>query len=164
MVSTVKNKDNQYGLARMVSGYAWEWQSKNNPDKFDIEIGDVKLKWNSTTQNWVNSPNAVNEVGCIHTVQGYDLNYAGVIIGPELSFDPIKKDFLIKAEHYRDKNGKRGVEDFEELKRYIINIYKTLLTRSIKGTYVYVVDRELRRYLHKSLSTYLINTPIESIF
>ncbi len=152
MVSVIKEKEKYYGLARLVSGYAWEWQSKNDGSKFDIEIGETKLKWNSTTKNWVNSPNAINEVGCIHTVQGYDLNYAGVIIGPELSFDFDKNEFVINASHYRDMNGKRGIEDPEELKRYIINIYKTLLTRGIKGTYVYIVDESLRRYFLNKIS------------
>ena len=153
MVNKIKSKEKESGLSRLVSGYAWEWQSRDNPDKFDIEVDNVKLKWNSTTQNWVNSKNAINEVGCIHTVQGYDLNYSGVIIGPELSFDPYTEKFVVHAQHYRDKNGKRGVEDLEELKRYIINIYKTLLTRSIKGTYVYIFDDNLRSYINEKFNS-----------
>ncbi len=90
------------------------------------------------------------EVGCIHTVQGYDLNYAGVIIGPELSYEPYTKQFKIHADHYKDRNGRQGVEDLEELKRYIINIYKTLLTRAIKGTYVYIFDENLRNLFEQN--------------
>jgi len=146
MHSDIIKKNNELTLCRMVSGYAWPWISKKNPDKHDIEIGGTKLFWNSVNSNWVDSPNAINEVGCIHTVQGYDLNYAGVIIGPELSYDPIKKKLVIHSEKYMDSNGKRGVDDPKELERYIINIYKTLLTRGIQGTYVYIVDEGLRKY------------------
>lgn len=146
MLLDIKEKNSKMDLCRVVSGYAWPWISKNNPDKHDIEIDNVKLKWNSVNHNWVYSPNAINEVGCIHTVQGYDLNYAGVIIGPEISYDPIKKEFIVFPEKYMDMNGKRGVSDVRELEKYIINIYKTLLTRGIHGTYVYIVDEELRKY------------------
>lgn len=151
MVLDIKEKNSQMGLCRLVSGYAWSWSSKKDPNKHDIEIDNVKLKWNSVNHNWVYSKNAINEVGCIHTVQGYDLNYAGVIIGPEISYDSVKKKFIVFPERYMDMNGKRGVSDIEELERYIINIYKTLLTRGIRGTYVYVVDKELREYFKKAL-------------
>lgn len=151
MIEDIKEKDNLVGLSRMVSGYAWPWISKENKSLFDIEIDNVKLMWNSTNQDWVNSPNAINEVGCIHTVQGYDLNYVGVIIGPELSYDADKKCFIIKKENYYDSNGWRGIENPKELERYIINIYKTLLTRGIKGCYVYFVDKEVEKYFRIQL-------------
>jgi uncharacterized protein len=147
MVLDIKTKNTEMDLCRMVSGYAWSWVSKKDPNKHDIEIDGLKLKWNSVNHNWPYSTNAINEVGCIHTVQGYDLNYTGVIIGPEISYDPINKKFVIHPEKYMDLNGRKGVDDIKELERYIINIYKTLLTRGIEGTYVYIVDDELRRYL-----------------
>lgn len=151
MVVDILAKESKHSLCRMVSGYAWPWVSKSDPEKHDIEIGDVKLVWNSVNHNWVNSPNAINEVGCIHTVQGYDLNYAGVIIGPEISYDLNSKRFNIHSDKYMDMNGKRGVVDDFELERYIINIYKTLLTRGILGTYVYIVDPGLRTYMQNKL-------------
>lgn len=152
MVADIKKKDAEVGLSRMISGYAWPWVSKNNHDKYDIEIDGIKLFWNSVNHNWVNSINAINEVGCIHTVQGYDLNYAGVIIGPELSYDKTNGKFIIYVDKYMDANGKRGIEDPQELERYIINIYKTLLTRGIDGTYVFIVDKELREYFKNKIN------------
>ncbi len=152
MVSEIKNKDKQYKLARIVSGYAWPWHTKpgsSSDQEYDIEINGLKLIWNSTAQDWVNSPNAINEVGCIHTVQGYDLNYVGVIIGPEFYYDPLNKKFGVNREKYFDINGRNGVTDPNELERYIINIYKTLLTRGIKGTYIYICDLNLREYFKK---------------
>lgn len=148
LVSAIKEKDKTIGLSRLLAGYAWEWKTKRNEAiDYDIEIDGTRLKWNSTTTDWVNSQNAVNEVGCIHTIQGYDLNYAGVIIGPEVSYDEVKKTIVIDKDKYLDFNGRRGITDPRELDNYVKNIYKTLLTRGIQGTYVYVVDKKLRDYM-----------------
>jgi DUF2075 family protein len=154
MVNEIKAKDKQHKLARMVAGYAWPWHTKDkskSSQNYDIDIGGIQLIWNSTATDWVNSPNAVNEVGCIHTVQGYDLNYVGVIIGPEFTYDTDNKRFKVDREKYFDTNGRNGVTDPNELERYIINIYKTLLTRGILGTYVYIVDPELRKYFRSQM-------------
>ena len=148
MYQDIKKKNNEFGLARMVAGYAWPWASSKDINAYDIMIGKEKFRWNSVAQDWVNSLNAINEIGCIHTVQGYDLNYVGLIIGPELSYDVIKKRIIIKNQHYHDANGWRGVDDPEELRRYIINIYKTLATRGIIGAYMYFVDQDLRNHVN----------------
>lgn len=156
MISLIKEKDKNHKLSRVVAGYAWPWHTKpgsNSKQKHDIEIDGHKLIWNSTASDWVNSANAINEVGCIHTVQGYDLNYVGVIIGPEFSYDKSEKKFKVDKDKYFDINGRKGVTDPNELERYIINIYKTLLTRGIKGTYIHIVDKDLRDYFKNLLNT-----------
>ena len=153
LVNKIKEKDEKYGLARVVAGYAWSWKTKDPKSyDYDIELDDIKLKWNSTTSDWVNSPNAINEVGCIHTVQGYDLNYDGVIIGPEVSYNSETNTISVDIKKYKDFNGKRSIESPEELKRYIINIYKTLLTRGIKGTYIHAVDPGLAEYMKSKIA------------
>jgi hypothetical protein len=146
MVADIKTKNTELGLCRVVAGFAWPWVSKKNPNATDIDIEGVKLRWNSTTIDWVNSKNAINEVGCIHTVQGYDLNYVGVIVGPELAYDAKSDSLRIDEDKYEDRNGWRGITDPSELKRYIINIYKTLMTRGMKGCYVYFVDKETEKF------------------
>lgn len=151
MVGDIKTKNTKHDLCRVVAGYAWPWNSKKDKNNHDIEIDGLKLFWNSTNEDWVNSKNAINEVGCIHTIQGYDLNYVGVIIGPELSYDDVAKKLVVNKESYMDVNGWKGVDDPEELYRYIINIYKTLLTRGIKGTYIYVVDEKLAKYFKENI-------------
>lgn len=165
MVCSINQKDKEFGLSRVVAGYAWEWKSKKNPEDFDINIESYKYRWNSTTKDWVNSENAINEIGCIHTVQGYDLNYAGVILGNEIGFDG--KRIVISPEKYYDKNGKNTVRDNDVLKTYILNIYKILMTRGILGTYVYCCDKKLRKYLENFIdregSTYLKNFVAENI-
>lgn len=148
-------KDAEHGLARLVAGYAWEWRSKGKPDAYDIEIDDLRLRWNSTQRDWIASPRALDEVGSIHTVQGYDLNYAGVIIGPDLRYDLVKRRLYIDRASYFDKKGKENSPSLgrkysdADLLRFITNIYGVLLTRGIRGTYVYVCDPGLRQYLRE---------------
>lgn len=152
MADDIKKKNSEHTLARLVAGYAWSWSTKGGKEGYDIEIDGLKLVWNSKNIDWVNSKNAINEVGCIHTIQGYDLNYTGVIVGPELSYNEQTGELVIDEKKYKDINGKRSISDPGELKQYIINIYKTLLTRGIKGTYVYIVDEKLRNHINELLS------------
>lgn len=148
MVSEIKARNQEDGLSRLIAGYAWSWKSKaqENRHLYDIEIEDVKLRWNSKNVDWVSDDSLADEVGCIHTTQGYDLNYSGIIFGPEISFDPEKNEIIILPEKYCDRAGKIGIKDPADLKKYILNIYKTILLRGIKGTYVYVCDAQLRKY------------------
>ncbi|HEX8516866.1 MAG TPA: DNA/RNA helicase domain-containing protein [Bacteroidia bacterium] len=146
----LKKKEAQFGLCRLVAGYSWRWKSKTK-NTTDINIEGLKFKWNSTNKDWINSDNSVNEVGCIHTTQGYDLNYTGLIFGDEISYDLTLNKIIIKAENYFDIKGKSGIKNPEELNEYILNIYKTLLFRGIKGTYVYVCDDKLRAYFRKHI-------------
>jgi uncharacterized protein len=145
LVSDIKQKNIEHGLARMVAGYAWPWNTKHGKQDYDIEIDGLQMIWNSSPQDWVNSENSINEVGSIHTIQGYDLNYVGVIIGPELTYDKETEFLKVNKKKYFDIKGHAGVTDINELEQYIINIYKTLLTRGIKGCFVYCVDPALRK-------------------
>lgn len=147
MIDEIKHRDEEFGLSRAVAGYAWEWKSKNNANIYDIQIGNYFYKWNSVNGDWINSQNALNEIGCIHTVQGYDLNYVGVIIGPELVYRDEQIVFI--KEKYKDRYGKHNSKSDTDMLNYIINIYKTLMTRGILGTYVYVCDEGLRTYLKR---------------
>jgi hypothetical protein len=152
MVHQIKLRDEEHGLSRLIAGYSWEWISNKNKDAYDIEIEGLQLRWNSTSTDWINSENALNEVGCIHTTQGYDLNYAGIIFGNEISYDKANKQIIIKKENYFDKNGKQSIVNPDELTSYVVNIYKTLMLRGIKGTYIYVCDEDLREYLSQYIS------------
>ncbi|MFH0896016.1 MAG: DNA/RNA helicase domain-containing protein [Bacteroidota bacterium] len=156
LVSSIDKKNTENGLSRLVAGYAWEWKSRNN-DVCDIEIEDLKFKWNITDTDWINSVSsgAVSaEVGCIHTTQGYDLNYTGVIFGNEISYDIEKNEIVINQKSYFDTKGKNSIKDPAELKRYIINIYKTLLMRGINGTFIYVCDKNLLDYFKKHIKAF----------
>lgn len=125
----------------------WPWISKKDKSRFDIIIDGTKLQWNAVTEDWINTENSINEVGCIHTTQGYDLNYTGVIFGKEITYNKETKSIEIIKDNYFDKTGKQSIKNREELKNYIINIYKTIMLRGINGTYVYAYDPSLREYL-----------------
>lgn len=164
MVNAIRIKEEEVGLSRLIAGYSWEWKSKNDAKLFDINVDGANLRWNSTNEDWINSDNAADEVGCIHTTQGYDLNYAGIIFGNEISYDPESKKIIIKSENYHDRNGKNGIKDPADLHQYIINIYKTLMYRGIKGTYVYVCDENLKKYFQEKIrsfkSNYILNSEL----
>ena len=145
LYADLKKKEDEFGLCRLLSGYSWEWKSAK-ADVPDITIEGLNLKWNTTNEDWINSPNAFNEVGCIHTTQGYDLNYTGIIFGKEITYNPETKQIEINTSQYFDKKGKQGIEDPATLKAYILNIYKTMMLRGIRGSYVYVCDEGLREY------------------
>lgn len=145
-------KESEYGLTRMIAGYAWPWISKNDRTLKDIEIKNVKRMWNHCTEGWVHTDEAIDEVGCIHSIQGYDLNYAFVILGKDIGYDKHLKKIIVRPECYFDKNGKRTAS-YEELLKYIKNIYYVLMTRGIKGTYLYICDDGLREYLSQYIET-----------
>ncbi len=148
MVEEIKKKNKDYGLCRNVAGYAWKWKSKKDKKAYDIIIDGNQYRWNSTMDNWINKKNSINEIGCIHTVQGYDLNYVGVIIGEDVKYDSLNNRIIADKSNYYDTLGKSGVaDDPEALKDYLVNIYRTLMTRGIRGTYVYVCDPALREYM-----------------
>ena len=155
MTRELTARQEETGLARLVAGYAWEWRSKNDKSLYDIELDGVRLKWNTTVVDWVNSPEAVREVGSIHTIQGYDLNYAGVIIGRDLRWDIKHQRLIFDRSQYFDRKGMENnpllgiTYTDEDLLRFVTNIYSVLLTRGIKGTYVYVCDPPLRERLSR---------------
>ena len=156
MIDAIRELDKKYGLCRNAAGYSWRWRSKPYiKDGYDyilkngladIDIDGHHYVWNMTNEEFILSKNAVNEIGCIHTLQGYDLNYVGIIFGREIDYDPIRDEIVIDKEKFFDKNVKNGTDE-ETLKRYIINSYKVMMTRGIKGCYVYAYNRNLRDYL-----------------
>lgn len=165
MIEQIKLCDKESGLSRLIAGYSWEWKSNKDKNAFDIKIDDTQLKWNSTSNDWINSDGAINEVGCIHTTQGYDLNYSGIIFGNEISFNPETKEIIVKEENYFDKNGKQSIKDHKELKAFILNIYKTIMLRGIKGTYIYVCDPLLKAHFESFVPKYKTNqAEIKTLF
>ena len=160
MVEDIKKKDSEYGLCRNIAGYAWRWNSKGKhmpldstisrdyEGIFDLDIDGYKYIWNSQAYDWINSKNAINEIGSIHTTQGFDLNYTGLIIGNELKYDLDRNEFVLDRKNYYDVKGKSDTTD-EELLKYLLNIYTTMMTRGMLGTYIYVCDSGLKEYLKR---------------
>lgn len=160
MIEKIKQLDRRIGLCRNVAGYDWEWISKSKSideirknDLYDFNFEGKKYIWNHTNEGWILSSNAVNEIGCVHTVQGYDLNYVGVIIGPDLSYNKEENKIEVHINELKDANVKRGTDE-EEVQKYIINTYKVLLERGIRGCYVYACDKNMQEYLKEHIETY----------
>ena len=161
----LKAKENEFGLCRMVAGYSWKWISKNDNSLYDIELDGLKFQWNLTPNDWINSNNSFEQIGCIHTTQGYDLNYTAIIFGLEIDYDPNTNSIIIDINKYFDKNGKRGIDNIEDLKEYIINIYKTILYRGIKGAFIYACNKNMKEYLKNAINkgfedVYIIETNV----
>lgn len=145
-VKELKLKNTKHQLSRFVAGYGWKWVSKNDKSKFDIEIDGLRFHWNHDSIDFISKDANAEQIGCIHTSQGYDLNYVGLIFGPEIILNPRTNLIEVVSENYFDTNGRNTITDEGILKQYIINIYKTMMLRGILGCYIYVCDRNLREY------------------
>jgi DUF2075 family protein len=163
----IKEKNELYERCRLGSGYyiklsKEEAKLRDQGLKFDFESENYNINWNTQVKNWFNSKNAINEVGCIHTLQGYDLNYIGVIIGDELTYNFETNKIEVVYENYKDiKSRYKKSEDIgnQKLLEEIKNIYYVLLTRGIMGTYILVKDENLRTYLE----TYIMELGMNDI-
>lgn len=162
----VKEKDNQGFQARMLAGYAWKWTKKGNPDgqvaDVIIEEHDFAMPWNprSARTTWAIDPTGLHQIGCIHTSQGLEFDYVGIIIGKDLQYDPKEKLLFASWEHYKDVAGKKGLKDNPvQFDRLVRNIYRILLTRAMKGCFIYCHDHNLQEYLRHCLP----KTPLYSL-
>ena len=149
--------------ARLLAGYCWPWKSKKHPDAFDICFpeADFKMRWNLTDDGnlWILTPSSIDQIGCVHTCQGLELEYAGVIIGPDLTMGSggsLKTDPAKRAKHDKTVRGwmtlaEQDPERARKLTDQIIkNTYRVLMSRGMKGCYVYATDESLREYLREA--------------
>ena len=159
----VKRNDNN--KARMVAGYCWDWvkAGQNNADVLDITIPEFGFakSWNlGNTSTWAIDPKSIEQIGCIHTCQGLEFDYVGVIIGDDMRYENgrIVTDATKRAKTDSSLKGLKKLiaEDpdaAEEIADKIIkNTYRTLMTRGMKGCYVYCTDTSLAEYLKASLA------------
>lgn len=158
-----KNKINN--KARLVAGYCWDWikDGKNKSDVFDITIPEYNfaMSWNlGNSQTWAIDQNSVNEMGCIHTAQGLEFDYVGVIIGNDLRYEngKIVTDVTKRAKTDQSIKGiyimlQQNFDKAEKIADEIIkNTYRTLMTRGQKGCYIYCTDKKLSEYLKRRLN------------
>lgn len=145
-----KNGNNK---ARLLAGYTYNWVSKNDRDQMDIRLpGGFEAQWNfSDTQTWAIDAESFDQVGCIHTSQGLEFDYVGVIIGQDLVFKDgcIETDFTKRAKTDKSLMGIKKTKNYALADRIIRNTYRTLMSRGQKGCYVYCEDQDLRDYLKK---------------
>ena len=158
MREALRDKNRINNKARMVAGYCYEWRTKNSNDLsvFDIELEhDFRARWNfSTTQTWAIDADSFEQVGCIHTSQGLEFDYVGVIIGQDLIYEAnqVKTDSSNRARSDKSLSGLKTNPNPYLSDRIIRNTYKTLLTRGQKGCYIYCQDTALSEYIKYRLS------------
>ena len=144
----LKNGNNK---ARMIAGYCFDWDVKNRRGEYDIVLSDgFKAKWNLVNDNvWAINPNSFEEVGCIHTAQGLEFDYVGVIIGKDLTYDKATGKVVCHPDQISKDDKTSGIRTapIGEAIKLIKNTYKTLLTRGQKGCYVYCQDAALAEHL-----------------
>lgn len=154
----IKEKNKINNKSRVVAGYCWNWISKNHPQLFDIQIDefDFKARWNLSSHGseWIINPKSVEEIGCIHTCQGLEVDYVGVIVGPDLR---VVDGRLITVPSARAKSDKSLAGYIKASKidnvganlkadEIIRNTYRTLMSRGMKGCYVYFTDPTTAQY------------------
>lgn len=148
--------------AMLTAGYCWNWikEGKSDPNVKDIEIGDFKISWNLNAKDPFVVRNSLEECGCIHTVQGLEYDYAGVIIGDDLRYEngKIITDPSRRAKTDTSLNGwkkamkENPIETEARVDRLIKNTYRTLMSRGMKGCFVYCTDQNLADYLKQRLN------------
>jgi hypothetical protein len=163
LYAAIKEKNRaKANSARMAAGFCWPW-SDPKPDGSlveDVVIGDFRMPWEGRGNRklakgipywyqWAYDPNGVNQCGCIYTIQGFEFDYVGVIIGDDLVYEPLSDAWIGKRENSKDPQLKRAtIADFTD---YAKNIYRVLLTRGMQGCYVYFLDRNTREFFQSRI-------------
>lgn len=162
LFDTIVEKNKINNKSRVVAGYCWKWKSKKNIEEYDIVFPQFNFKkqWNLNSSNipWLIGNDSVNQIGCIHTCQGLELDYVGVIVGDDLRYDNKvisdvtkrdRNDQSIKGFKQKLKSSpEKALQDADEI---IKNTYRTLMTRGMKGCYVYFCDKALENYFRSLL-------------
>lgn len=158
----IVEKNNINKKSRLLAGYCWEWPTKhrNDTNYHDIQIGDFEISWNlNNGKEYVIDENSIHEAGCIHTTQGLEFDYVGVIIGDDIRYEngKIITDFTKRASTDQSIKGLKKLykenkeEALNRADEIIKNTYRTLMTRGMKGCYVYCTDENLRNYMKKRI-------------
>ena len=158
LYSEIREKNLTNNKSRMLAGYCWDWISKGNAQEFDIKIPEFNFqaRWNLESRGsaWIIDPNSIEDVGCIHTSQGLELDYVGVIIGPDLMIkdgqlvtNPAGRASTDVSLHgYKKEMKEDPVLATSKADKIIRNTYRTLMTRGMKGCYIYCTDPEVAEY------------------
>lgn len=161
----IYKKNEARNKARIVAGYCWDWKGKKNKEISDITIPEhnFEMKWNFLDHGmtWIINNESVTEAGCIYTCQGLEVDYIGVIVGPDL----IVRNKIIYTDVTKHPGADKAVQTYKALLKdnpieanmkfseIIKNTYRTLMTRGMKGCYVYFVDKETEAYFKAIINT-----------
>ncbi|MGX2945501.1 DUF2075 domain-containing protein [Enterococcus alishanensis] len=149
----IKDRDDEVGLARMVATF--DYLHKKDGGSYIVDEDGINLPWNTTDSKitWAERSETINEIGSIYTVQGFDLNYVGVILGPSIDYDKATNSLIIDVTKYQDTGAYLGRDDLTEKElletkeKIILNSINVLMKRGIYGLYIYAVNDNLRSHL-----------------
>lgn len=155
--NAIRQKVAEGATGRVTAGYCWKWTlpDANGIPLDDVVIGEYKRPWDVRDEAkkvakgipkaslWAYHPNGINQVGCVYTAQGFEFDYVGVIVGPDLRYDPDKGQWIGDPQASADPVVKRAGENFLACMK---NTYRVLLSRGLKGCYVYFMDRDTRNF------------------
>ncbi len=156
MRDKLRELNNANKKTRMIAGYCYDWNVKNKREDYDIELPNgFKAKWNlENDDHWAVNPDSFEEIGCIHTCQGMEFDYVGVFIGKDLYYEDnhvkTNRDAISKDDKSSGIRLKKTSD--EEADKLIRRTYKVLLTRGLKGCYIYCEDEALRKHLRGMLN------------
>ena len=154
----IKQKNGEEGKsARLTAGFCWDWSKEldqNGELVKDVRIGNFAMPWETHDKvkppkgyvrwyEWAYKPEGIKQIGCIYTAQGFEFDYIGVIIGPDLKYDNERDCLVGDPKATKDPILKRSTERYDE---YVKNIYRVLMSRGLKGCYVYFVDKDTERF------------------
>ena len=149
----LRKKNSVNNKSRMVAGYCYDWNVKHGRGEYDILLpGGFRAKWNLENDDiWAINPESFEEVGCIHTAQGLEFDYVGVLIGKDLRYDTNSGNVITDKSRISKDDKSSGIRSSNDAqaRRLILNTYKTLLTRGQKGCYVYCEDQALSEYMKR---------------
>lgn len=158
----IRNKLIDSNTARLTAGFCWQWSQPNSDGTLlnDVNIGNFSRPWNAKPDAkklamnipkaplWAYDPNGINQIGCVYTAQGFEFDYVGVILGKDLIYNLDKSQWVADASKSYDTTVKRSKEKFMDL---VKNTYRVLLTRGMKGCYVYFEDKDTERFFRSRL-------------
>ncbi|MGE7545892.1 DUF2075 domain-containing protein [Sporosarcina newyorkensis] len=153
MHEEIIKKNEKFGLSRIVSTFDYVHKKDGKTYYVKESNGEYKMPWNTTSTKftWAEKPETINEAGSIYTVQGFDLNYVGVVLGPSVQYNASADEIIIDTGKYMDKGaytGAHGIDDLNKAKEQIVlNSMNVLMKRGIKGLYIYAYDKALREKL-----------------
>lgn len=163
MFEAIKLKNEVNNKSRVVAGYCWDWKSKQNRNAYDIEIPhfNFRKQWNfNSNEPWLIGEHSIDQIGCIHTCQGLELDYVGVIIGQDLSY----KNNKVVTDGFKRSSNDQSLKGFKEMMKknpsealqkadaIIKNTYRTLMTRGMKGCYIYCCDPALAEHFRELMA------------
>lgn len=153
LMDKIQKLNKEKGLARIAS--VFDYQHKKDGKLYYVDEEGLNMPWNTTDSKttWAERPDTIEEVGSTYTVQGFDLNYTGLVLGPSIDYDEEKDSLIIDVSKYQDvgaftRRSDMSDEQFEKAKeRIILNSLNILFKRGINGLFIYAVNENLRNYL-----------------